>query len=94
MTVDTAWTPPGQRSWPSRRPVRSDVMMGCEFGSRDVIGCRPLCFENNYESNHTINIRKGKRNLPEMQKEFEQFLKERGRNLLNPFAAPHRTRRV
>jgi hypothetical protein len=29
MTVDTAWAPPGQGSWPSRRPVRSDVMMGC-----------------------------------------------------------------
>jgi hypothetical protein len=70
-------------------------MMGCEWGSRDVIGCRPLYrFQDNYKSNTTINIRKGKRNLPEMQKEFEQFLKEKGGNLLNPFAGPHKTRRV
>jgi hypothetical protein len=42
MTVDTAWDSPWAGIMAPRRPVRSDVMMGCENGSTDVSGCRPL----------------------------------------------------
>ena len=63
MTVDTAWTPPGQGSWPSRRPVRSDVMMGCECGSRcDWLPASLSSVSKiNCEIYHTIKVDKCKK---------------------------------
>jgi hypothetical protein len=64
MTVDTAWNSPWAGIMALRRPVRSDVKMGCEIGSTDVGGCRllyRLFREVLYESYSTIKVHKCKK---------------------------------